>query len=43
MTAHDLHVILRADARRWADHTDYWRFGPTTCPLTLPPRLHTED
>lgn|SRR3990167_872951 len=39
MTPHDLHTILRADARRWPDHSDYWRFGPTTCPLTLPATL----
>jgi hypothetical protein len=36
MSAAELHTILRADARRWPDHTDYWRFGPTQAALSVP-------
>ena len=36
MTPRDLVTILEADARRWPDHTDYWRFGPDQCPWHLP-------
>ena len=39
MTPQALHTLLRADARRWPDHTDYWRFGPTLDKLTVPPTL----
>lgn len=37
MTRPDLYTILRADARRWPDHTDYWRFGPVLASLAVPP------
>lgn len=39
MTFLDLQAILKADARRWPDHTDYWRYGPEVCPWHLPALL----
>lgn len=42
MSAPELHALLSADARRWPDHRDYWRFGPVLDVCTLPPTLPSE-
>jgi len=43
MQPHELHTLLREDGRQWPDHIDYYRHGPTRCPLKVPPVLRVDS